>query len=82
MLRAPERSPRNARLAGRVGRRSAAPGSHVQALARETEKIFKSQQVERERLGALRLFCQAAMKEKLTAGLARQLMVELRKAQK
>ena len=55
--------------------------AEVQALARETETIFKSQQVERERLGALRLFCQAAVKEKLTAGLARQLMAELRKAQ-
>jgi transcriptional regulator with XRE-family HTH domain len=52
----------------------------VKTLAAQTERIFKAQKVERERLGALRLFCGAARKEHLTATLARQLLADLRKA--
>jgi len=54
--------------------------AEVKTLATQTERIFKAQRVERERLGALRLFCGAARKEHLTAALARQLLADLRTA--
>jgi tetratricopeptide (TPR) repeat protein/transcriptional regulator with XRE-family HTH domain len=54
--------------------------AEVKRLAGETEPIFKTQGVERERLGALRLFCQAAGRERLTADLARRLLTDLRRA--
>jgi hypothetical protein len=37
----------------------------VRELARECEAIFQAQQVDRERCGALLLFCQAAEREVL-----------------
>jgi transcriptional regulator with XRE-family HTH domain len=55
--------------------------AEVKTLAAQTERIFKAQKVERERLGALRLFCGAARKEHLTATLARQLLADLRAGQ-
>jgi hypothetical protein len=54
--------------------------AEVKTLAAQTERIFKAQRVERERLGAVRLFCGAARKERLTAALARELLADLRKA--
>jgi transcriptional regulator with XRE-family HTH domain len=53
--------------------------AEVKQLASETETIFKAQRVERERLGALRLFCEAAQRERLTAELARRLLDDLRR---
>jgi len=53
--------------------------AEVKALAAETAPIFAAQRVERERLGALTLFRQAAAEERLTAALARQLLGDLRR---
>jgi len=53
--------------------------AEVKELAGETAAIFKAQGVERERLGALVLFRQAADAERLTAALARQLLGEFRR---
>ena len=52
----------------------------VKRLARETAPIFKAQGVRREALATLKLFCQAAQKETLTAALARKFLADLRRA--
>jgi transcriptional regulator with XRE-family HTH domain len=54
--------------------------AEVKALAAESAPIFAAQGVERERLGALALFRQAADEERLTAALARRLLEDLRRA--
>jgi len=54
--------------------------AEVKELAAETAPIFKAQCVERERLGALTLFRQAADEERLTAALARRLVREFKRA--
>lgn len=51
----------------------------VKALAAQTAPIFAVQGVEREHLGALALFRQAAEEERLTAARARQLLGDLRR---
>jgi tetratricopeptide (TPR) repeat protein len=53
--------------------------AEVKRLASETEMIFKAQRVERERLGALRLFCTTARRERLSVDLARRLLEDLRR---
>jgi hypothetical protein len=50
----------------------------VKKLARELAPIFKSQQVEREGLATVKLFCEAVERETLTIELARQFREELR----
>lgn len=52
----------------------------VKQLAEEMLWIFKSQGVHKEALAALRLFCEAARKEKATADLARRVVDYLVKA--
>jgi len=50
----------------------------VRELARECEAIFQAQQVDRERCGALLLFCQAVEREVLTLEMVRELLRGLR----
>jgi len=54
--------------------------AEVKALAAESAPIFAAQRVERERLGALALFRQAAEEERLTTALARKLVSDLQRA--
>jgi hypothetical protein len=54
----------------------------VRTIADETAAIFRSQQVSRETLAALRVFCEAARRETATAEQARQLVRLLQRAQK
>lgn len=54
--------------------------AEVKQLASETEPIFKAHGVERERLGALWLFCQAARRQRITVEVARRLLEDLRRA--
>jgi tetratricopeptide (TPR) repeat protein/transcriptional regulator with XRE-family HTH domain len=54
----------------------------VKALAEQTAPIFAAQGVERERLGALTLFQKAAEEQRLTAALAGQLLVDLRRTER
>ena len=53
----------------------------VRAMAEEMLQIFRKQQIEREALAALRLFCDAARRETATVDLARSLVRFLRRAQ-
>jgi len=53
----------------------------VRTLAEEMLVIFQAQQVEREALAALRLFCDAAKQETATVELARQVVKYLYRAQ-
>jgi tetratricopeptide (TPR) repeat protein len=53
----------------------------VRILAEEMLTIFRAQQVEREALAALRLFCDAAKQETATVELARQVVKFLERAQ-
>lgn len=46
--------------------------SEVKELAREMVAVFRAQEVQREALAALLLFRRAALKERATAGLARE----------
>lgn len=52
----------------------------VKELAREMRPIFYREQVHREALAALKLFCESAAQETATAGLARQLLSYLNRA--
>jgi transcriptional regulator with XRE-family HTH domain len=58
--------------AGRTG--------EVRLLAREMAWIFRTQHVHREALAALRLFCQAAAAETVTASMARRFLAYLERA--
>jgi tetratricopeptide (TPR) repeat protein len=53
----------------------------VRTLAEEMLAIFRAQQVEREALAALRLFCEAAKQETATVELARRVVKFLERAQ-
>ncbi|MFY9821204.1 MAG: hypothetical protein WAM82_07470 [Thermoanaerobaculia bacterium] len=53
----------------------------VRTLAEEMLTIFRAQQVEREALAALRLFCDAAKQETVTVELARRVVKFLERAQ-
>jgi transcriptional regulator with XRE-family HTH domain/tetratricopeptide (TPR) repeat protein len=53
----------------------------VRAMAEEMLQIFRTQQIEREALAALRLFCDAARRETATVDLARNLVRFLYRAQ-
>ncbi len=53
----------------------------VRTIANEMTAIFRSQQVSREALAALRVFCEAARREAATAEQARQVARLLRRAQ-
>jgi tetratricopeptide (TPR) repeat protein len=55
--------------------------TEVKALAEQMLEIFRTQQVEREALAALRLFCDAARRETATVELARQMVTFLHRAQ-
>jgi transcriptional regulator with XRE-family HTH domain len=52
----------------------------VKALAQQMVLIFNAQEVHREALAALKLFCEAADKEELTMDMARRLLEYLTKA--
>jgi len=54
--------------------------AEVKALAAESAPIFAAQGVERERLAALTLFGQAAEEERLTAALARQILLDFQRS--
>src|SRR5436305_2242743 len=54
--------------------------AEVRAIAAELLPVFKAQQVTREALGTVQLFCDAARQETLTAAMARQWLKELRQA--
>jgi tetratricopeptide (TPR) repeat protein len=53
----------------------------VKTLAEEMLQIFRTQRIEREALAALRLFCDAALRETATVGFARNLVRFLHRAQ-
>jgi tetratricopeptide (TPR) repeat protein len=55
--------------------------AEVKTLAEEMLEIFRTQQVEREALAALRLFCDAARREAATVELARRMVTFLHRAQ-
>lgn len=55
--------------------------AEVRGLAKEMLWIFRAQGVHREALAALRLFCEAAEKERATAELARRVVAYLHRAQ-
>ena len=55
--------------------------AEVREIAEEMLWIFKAQEVHREALAALRLFCEAAQQETATVALARQVERYLRRAQ-
>jgi transcriptional regulator with XRE-family HTH domain len=55
--------------------------TEVRTLAEEMLSVFKAQQVHREALAALRLFCEAAKQEVATVALARRVERFLRRAQ-
>ncbi|HET9209050.1 MAG TPA: helix-turn-helix transcriptional regulator [Thermoanaerobaculia bacterium] len=55
--------------------------AEVKTLAEEMLQIFRTQQIEREALAALRLFCDAARRETATVDFARNLVRFLRRAQ-
>jgi tetratricopeptide (TPR) repeat protein len=55
--------------------------AEVKMLAEQMLEIFRTQQVEREALAALRLFCDAARRETATVELARRLVTFLHRAQ-
>jgi len=55
--------------------------AEVRTLAEEMLAVFKAQQVHREALAALRLFCEAAKREAATVELARRVERFLRRAQ-
>lgn len=55
--------------------------AEVRALAKEMLWIFRAQEVHREALAALRLFCEAAAKERATVELARRVVAYLHQAQ-
>jgi tetratricopeptide (TPR) repeat protein len=55
--------------------------AEVKSLANEMLRIFKAQNVEREALAALRLFCNSAQRETATIELARRLVKFLHRAQ-
>jgi tetratricopeptide (TPR) repeat protein len=54
--------------------------ARVCTLAEEMLRIFRSQQIHREALAALQLFCEAARKETATVGLARRVVRYLYRA--
>jgi hypothetical protein len=55
--------------------------AEVKSLANEMLRIFQAQNVEREALAALRLFCNSAQRETATIELARRLVKFLHRAQ-
>lgn len=55
--------------------------AEIRGLAEEMVWIFRAQGVHREALAALRLFCEAAAKERATAELARRVVTYLHRAQ-
>jgi hypothetical protein len=55
--------------------------AEVRTLAEEMLSVFAAQQVHREALAALRLFCEAAKQEAATVELARRVERFLRRAQ-
>jgi tetratricopeptide (TPR) repeat protein len=54
----------------------------VKELARQIAPLFKAQGVDRETLATLRLFCQAADKEMVTASLARRFLKDVKAGRK
>jgi tetratricopeptide (TPR) repeat protein len=55
--------------------------AEVRSIAQEMLAIFREQEVERETLAALRVFCDAAKQETATAELARRVILFLHRAQ-
>lgn len=62
------------RLRDTFGRRDT---TAVKTLALSLERIFTAQGIQREALGALRLFCQAARRDAATLEMARKAKAEL-----